>query len=372
MRVIVIGGGIGGIAAARGLLSLGHEVEVFEQAAQGRTSGSALTVFCNGTGVLGDLGVSLVGLGAGLDTLEQRSFTGQPLMRIDLARATRRYGSPNLCVPRRDLAERLAEGLPGDLVSDGRACTGVTHDEGGVQVSFADGSTATGDLLVGADGHRSVVRTGLLGDEQPRATGWGTWQGLITMPHRLDVGGTDLVHVGPEGVSGMFPVGGDQLQWWFDRRWHPADPPPVSAVADLRDRFGHWADPVTRVLGAISDEGIGFFGHYKHRVPRVWGQGRCTLVGDAAHLMPPTMGQGANQALEDAWLLTRTLEHTSDIPAALRRYEHTRSRTVARVSWAAGTEMTNKYQPLQTRLMPDRLATAAYGRWLGAISDYLT
>jgi FAD-dependent urate hydroxylase len=241
-----------------------------------------------------------------------------------------------------------------------------------VRVSFADGTQVTGDLLVGADGHRSVVRRGLLGDEQPRATGWGTWQGLITMPHRLDVGGTDLVHVGPEGVSGMFPVGGDQLQWWFDRRWHPADPPPVSAVADLRDRFGHWADPVTRVLGAISDEGIGFFGHYRHRVPRVWGQGRCTLVGDAAHLMPPTMGQGANQALEDAWLLTRTLEHACDIPAALRRYERRRSRTVARVSWAAGTEMTNRYQPLQTRLTPDRLATAAYGRWLGAISDYLT
>ena len=177
MRVIVIGGGIGGIAAARGLLSLGHEVAVFEQAAQGRTSGSALTVFCNGSGVLGDLGVSLAGLGAGLDTLEQRSYSGQPLMRIDLARATRRYGSPNLCVPRRDLADRLAEGLPGDLVSFGRACTGVTQDEGGVRVSFADGTTVTGDLLVGADGHRSVVRTGLLGDEQPGPPGGAPGRG---------------------------------------------------------------------------------------------------------------------------------------------------------------------------------------------------
>ena len=87
--------------------------------------------------------------------------------------------------------------------------------------------------------------------------------------------------------------------------------------------------------------------------------------------MPPTTGQGANQTLEDAWLLARSLDSGTDVPSALRLYERRRTPKVGVVSWLAGTETTNRYQPRLTRLLPDRLVTAMYTRWLGQVSDYL-
>lgn len=140
----------------------------------------------------------------------------------------------------------------------------------------------------------------------------------------------------------------------------------------LRERFGDWAPPVREVLAAVTDEETGFFPHYRHRVPRTWGSGRATVIGDAAHSMPPTRAQGANQALEDAWALAAALRNeTADTEAALRAFERARSRKVSVVARQAGTEDYNKYGAVMSRLIPGPLATRYYTRWLGQISTYL-
>jgi FAD-dependent urate hydroxylase len=128
---------------------------------------------------------------------------------------------------------------------------------------------------------------------------------------------------------------------------------------------------VGEVLGAIGDDEAGFFPHYRHAVPRTWGAGRATLIGDAAHSMPPTRAQGANQALEDAWALARALRGAEDIPSALRAFEHARSPKAALVARHAGSEDTNKYRPLVSRLVPSGLTGRYYTRWLGQVSNYL-
>jgi len=188
-----------------------------------------------------------------------------------------------------------------------------------------------------------------------------------------------VLFVGKPGSCGLMPAGDGLLQWWFDLRWAPGTAPPVKPVAMLRERFGDWAPPVRAVLAAVTDDETGFFPHCGHRVPRTWGSGRITVIGDAAHSMPPTRAQGANQALEDAWALAGALRNAAspglgnqpDAEAALRAFERSRSRKASIVSRQARTEDYNKYGAAMSRLIPASLAGRYYIRWLRQISTYL-
>lgn len=372
MRILVIGAGIGGLAAARALRTDGHDVTVYERASALRTSGSALTLWSNGTGILADLGISTDGLGAPIDLLEQRDHAGGVLMRIDVSLAATRYGHPHLAMPRRDLIRRLASTLPAsDIVFD-KKCTGVTQDARRARVAFADGGTEEGDLVIGADGARSVVRRHVWGTDPTAPTDWITWQGLGPIDLDVVASRRGLMIVGPEGMCGLLPAGDGLLQWWFDLRRNPAEPLPDAPIAELRRRFGHWAEPVPRVLAAVSDADVEYFAHHRHKVPRSWSLGRATLLGDAAHTMPPTVAQGGNQALEDAWALARALRRTATLPDALADYRSSRTRRASLTARRAGSETTNKYLPTLSRLTPDALVSRYHTRWLRQISTYLS
>jgi 2-polyprenyl-6-methoxyphenol hydroxylase-like FAD-dependent oxidoreductase len=370
MEILVIGGGVGGLAVARAMLANGHQVSVYERAPTLRTGGAGVTIFSNGHAVLDDLGVSLEGIGGRIDTLDMMTADGRLRMRQNLAHAADRYGFETKTVARRHLLERLAAGLPDDLVRFGMGCTGLSQDGDRVGATFEDGSTATGDVLIGADGHHSVVRRHLWGDGRVHPATYGTWQGLSEIDVELTRSTRALMITGREGACGLMPAGGGLLQWWFDVRWTPSRPRPAAPLDALRRRFRGWASPVPEVLDAAREEDLDFFGHHWNRVPPVWGKGRISVVGDAAHTMPPTLAQGANQTLEDAWVLGREFAGDGFDPVQrLRAFERARYPHISLVSRMTKHSPSNRRYPrLLGRLVPETLQTGMLKRFSNRLS----
>ncbi|MEV4170021.1 NAD(P)/FAD-dependent oxidoreductase [Nonomuraea sp. NPDC049709] len=359
MRVIVVGAGVAGLALARGLLNAGHEAEVYEEAPELRTAGGSVTLWPGSTGILEDLKADYTGVGRRLETLESWAADGRRLLTLDLTVAERRYGHPVVHVARHELVELLADGVP---VTYGARVEHVVPER--AEVRLADGRTVRGDVLVGADGRRSVVRAALWGDDRARLSPFVTWQGFTTMPTALTEERRAVMIAGGKGLCGLIPAGRGRLLWWFDVRSAPgrpfwADDPEV--VDRLRERFGGWAEPVRGILDTLTD--VDFFPHHRQSIPAVWGKGPTTLAGDSAHTMPPTMAQGANQALEDAWLLCRSI-------GDLRAYERARSKVARRPARLAGTELTDMQRPI-AGLLPDGPMSKMYAAMLRRYSNYL-
>ncbi|MET8865007.1 NAD(P)/FAD-dependent oxidoreductase [Nonomuraea sp. NPDC004580] len=359
MRVVVIGAGVAGLALARGLLRKGHDVEVYEESPEPRTAGGSVSLWPGSTAILEELKVDWAGVGRRLETLESWAPDGRRLLTLDLTVPERRFGHPVVHVARSELVELLADGVP---VTYGARAEHVVPER--AEARLSDGRTVRGDVLVGADGRRSAVRSALWGADAATLSPWVTWQGFTTEPTLLTESRRAVMIAGRHGLCGLIPAGRGRLLWWFDVRSAPGRPfwagdPHV--VERLRERFGEWADPVPKVLASIED--IDFFPHHRQPIPKVWGRGPTTLAGDAAHTMPPTMAQGANQALEDAWLLSRSI-------GDLRAYEKARSKVVRRPARLAATEATDMQRPI-AGLLPDGLMTRVYTLLLRRYSNYL-
>ena len=235
LRILVVGAGVGGISIARGLLRDGHDVTVFERRPDVQAGGGAVTIWSNGSTVLGQLGVDMDGAGQSLSTLRVVTATGRPVTTVDLTAIVDRLGAPVRMVPRRVLLERLLEGFPTERIRCNARVTGVVDTEDGVSLEFEDGRSAEGDLLIGADGLHSLVR-GIVGAQPAEPTGWCSWQGLVTLPHIADKHVAQMI-IGEHGSIGLWPAGGSDLQWWFDLPWSPDFVRPARPIDMIRSHF---------------------------------------------------------------------------------------------------------------------------------------
>jgi FAD-dependent urate hydroxylase len=372
LRILVVGAGVSGISVARALLRDGHDVTVFDQRPNATVGGGAVTIWSNGAAVLQQLGVDMDGAGQLLSAVRVMTSTGRPLATMNLDAMVNRLGAPIRMVPRRVLLQRLLSGFPLDRIRCNSRAVGVVSTRDGVRIDFEDGSTAVGDLLIGADGLHSVVRT-IVGGHPAKPTGWCSWQGLVNLPGLADRRVATMM-IGEHGNLGLWPAGGDDLQWWFDLPWSPGFVRPQRPIEMIRSHFAGWSDLVDRVLATLTDNDLAPspFPHFRHPIPRA-GDGAVTLLGDAAHTMPPTLAQGTNQALLDTMILRKALADFpnghADISRALRWYEDTRRRRVRAVSWLTTLQVSRPESVLRpAALIPDRLMTWALTMFLAWVS----
>jgi 2-polyprenyl-6-methoxyphenol hydroxylase-like FAD-dependent oxidoreductase len=252
-------------------------------------------------------------------------------------------GAPSAAVHRADLQELLLRKLDRQQIRLDAECSGFEHDGGGVDVGFTDSLQERGDLLIGADGLHSTVRTELFGPERPRYAGYTAWRAVVRPARVLLPWGTGFESWGRGVRFGCAHIGGGRV-YWFATRNAPEggrDGPlgsssgPKSALMRL---FAGWHHPIPALIAETDEEGIRRDDLYdREPLSGSWGRGRVTLLGDAAHPSTPNLGQGACQAIEDAMVLARCLKEVEDtstshgVPSALRRYEDLRRERTARI-----------------------------------------
>jgi 2-polyprenyl-6-methoxyphenol hydroxylase-like FAD-dependent oxidoreductase len=331
VRALVIGGGIGGLTAAIALRRAGIDAAVFERAPELRQVqvGFGIHLWHNGMKALQSIGVGeqvreVGGEGAVLQRAEFCDRNGRLLGSWSDAAVTATVGAPTVGISRGELHTVLVEALDHG-VELAATCTGFVADADGVTARFADGREERGDVLVGADGLNSVIRKQLLGEQPPRFAGYSTWQAFVDFEDERTPIGLFRTLWGPSVRFLFYRVSSTRLYWMVQIVAQPDEPFPEDKKAFLRERLSGWAEPIDALIEATSPDAITRMDVYDRPPAKHWGTGRTTLLGDAAHPMTNNVGQGANQAIEDAVALAKALSSSPQDPAAaLRSYEQSR------------------------------------------------
>jgi 2-polyprenyl-6-methoxyphenol hydroxylase-like FAD-dependent oxidoreductase len=345
-QAIVVGGGVGALAAAIALRRAGVAAEVFEQAPALRAAGGGLLLWTNAMRALRllDLERAVLRIGAPVERTEFRTDRGRLLTTLPIGDLSHSLGAPSVLVPRGPLLEVLTSVLPPEAIHVGARCTGIERDDahGAVVARFADGSTRPADVLIGADGLRSTIRAHLRGAEPLRGTGQAAFVGLSAGRAAAMEPGTAVATVGSGRRFWAGPLREGLVYWYATvRDSDGVSPEPETAREQLLALFAGWHRPIEALIDATTDgELIRTVIADREPVDR-WGRGRVTLLGDAAHPCTPDLGQGACQALESAVVLGECLAEGADAEVALRRYEELRMRRTARVtqlSWVTAMQ----------------------------------
>ncbi len=334
LHVSIIGGGIGGLAAASTLQRQGIEVTVFERNPELREIGAGLTLWANGVQVLRQLGLAdaLTAVSARLTHFECWSWRGKRLGSMLLDTIERRVGAPSLGIHRADLLRLLAGAVDRGSIHVHANCVGFRPEQGTIISHFADGQQQQTDLLVGADGLYSMIREQLLGKQPPRYSGYTCWRGVAVFEEQHVSPGISSETWGRGRRFGMLPIGNGRVFWYATLNCPAGEQDRAGErKARLSRLFGGWREPIGRLIEATDEEAILRNDLFDRRPVRHWGSGRVTLLGDAAHPPTPNLGQGACQALEDARVLAGCLADQREPVAALRAYEARRMKRSAAI-----------------------------------------
>jgi 2-polyprenyl-6-methoxyphenol hydroxylase-like FAD-dependent oxidoreductase len=361
---VVVGAGIGGLSAAIGLHRVGWRVRVLERAERFAPVGAGITLWPNAVRALGTLGVTPPGPPAdGLGGIRDRS--GRWLTRLDWAELARRTGAPLTALSRARLHEALLAAVP----------------DGVVQLGTTVSEVPDADLVVAADGIDSALRARLWPElPAPVHCGVTTWRGIAPAPAAgLPPWSNSW---GGDREFGIVPLADGRVYWFGALPARPPDAPPARPPdappapaadehAEAAARFADWHEPIGELI-ASTPAVLRLDIRRLARIPRDYVRGRVVLLGDAAHAMPPHLGQGGGMAVEDAVTLADALRRAPDVPTALADYtrrRRPRTSAVARESARLGRLMSvgnpafTAVRDTAARLLPGAVALHSITRW---------
>lgn len=389
MKVTVVGAGIGGLATAVALRRVGAEVTVFERASELKELGAGLGLYPNAMKALKKLGLREAVLDAGQPLRPSgqfRTWRGNVLLELPTDVLESRFGDVAVGIHRAELHKVLREALEeaGGKVRLSSEFSGFEQDEDGVTARFVNGTTEgraeRADLLVGSDGLHSAVRRQLLGDGPPRYAGYVAWRGLVEPAEEFLRGTAGFEAWACGGRFGLVALGRGRAYWFATKNSNDSNKSkPQEHKPELLKILENWHEPVPSVIRATEEIDIHYDAIYYREPAQRWGEGRATLLGDAAHPMTPDLGQGACQAIEDAVVLADCLRKEGYVTTALRRYEALRTeRTsyVVRQSLRSG-RVAQLGNPLLCgardallKVVPSRLLTAVQLKQMEQIVAY--
>ncbi|MFI8621115.1 FAD-dependent urate hydroxylase HpxO [Marinomonas sp. NPDC078689] len=329
MKALIIGAGIGGMAAAAALRQQGIECDVFEAVKEIKPVGAAISVWSNGVKCMNHLGMGHImdELGGPMRNMAyQDGKTGQVMTQFSLKPLIDEVGERPCPVSRAGLQSMMVDSWGRDSVQFDKRIERVEETEQGVSAYFTDGTVAHGDFMIAADGARSVVRGYVLGMElERRYAGYVNWNGLVAADALIAPLDQWTTFVGEGKRVSVMPISEQRFYFFFDV------PLPVGLEEnratlkdDLKGYFAGWADPVQRLIDALDPETTNRIEIHDVEPFDTFVKGRVALLGDSAHSTTPDIGQGGCSAMEDAVVLGMSFADTQDIESALQAYQSKR------------------------------------------------
>jgi 2-polyprenyl-6-methoxyphenol hydroxylase-like FAD-dependent oxidoreductase len=361
LRILIVGGGIAGLALGRALRQQGFVPEIVERAESWPMGGTGLYLPGNGLRALGTLGLVDKVLARAVCMSHQRilDHTGRLLVEIDLAKLWNQVG-PCVGIARGELHRILLESAADVPMRRGTTLSALSQEDGEVSVSFADGSPGKYDLVVGADGINSSIRRLVFGNIRPRHLGQVSWRFLVDHSGAIE---TWTAMLGRRRTFLAMPVGPTRLYCYADLADVATEDPTGRDLDRLMALFAEFAEPVPSIFGELETFDSIHFSPIEEIVLDTWIQGRVVLIGDAAHATSPNMAEGASMALEDAVVLTQMLSMHGSPPEALSAFSKRRH---ARIRWVQQrTHRRDRIRTLPVRfrnLALRLLGTALYER----------
>ena len=354
MKIMIIGGGIGGLTTAVSLRHFGFEPHVYESASEIRPVGKGIWLPTNAMLVMERLGLAdtLADQGVPLDAIQLEDKSGTVLQTIDLQQVRQRFGRTTTSIMRADLQASLAAALPPDSIHLNKRCVSVTQDADRVTVQFDDETAVSADLVIGADGIRSNVREAVQPNVPLRYAGQTCYLGIaaMNMPHThrqtvREIWGGDL-------RFGYSAVGPNKI-YWFAPQTAPASGQPAPKMQTLlAQQYADFPDPVAEIIRHTAEADIMRVDLNDFAPLPTWHSGRVLLLGDADHAMTPNLGQGGAQAIEDGLALAQFLSQSASMPAALEQFVALRQPKTSRIvktAWRFG-QIAHLRQPLLRQL----------------------
>jgi 2-polyprenyl-6-methoxyphenol hydroxylase-like FAD-dependent oxidoreductase len=356
MKIVIIGGGIGGLTTALACQHLQLSYELFEAAPAIREVGAGIWVPPNAMQVMKRLGLSdaILQTGSLLDSISVGGPGGEQWYTLPAAKVIPRFGFGTVAIHRGRLQSLLLHALDNSRIHTGKRLIRLKQKNDQITAFFEDGTEAVGDCLIGADGLRSVTRTQLFGELPLRYSGQTCWRGLVklTLPENLK---NNMIELWGNRSGQRFAysrISDDEIYYYATAAAASGGKDEGDIQAFLHQHYDRFGPMAKRIIDAVVPGTVIRTDLYDLQPISAWTKNNVALLGDAAHATTPNLGQGAAQAIEDAYVLVSLLKNYSDIPEALHRYQRKRiakAHHIVNTSWKFG-QLTNFKNPVAIAL----------------------